>query len=73
MIFIFIVYDIPVQLGWFKGVFQIYAVQKILGHASISTTQVYSHLENENLFQYVDLLKIPDEATRSLPAIPETI
>ncbi len=44
-----------------QGGVSIYAVQKLLGHSSISTTQVYSHLEVENLFQYVDQLEMPDQ------------
>lgn len=34
----------------------IYTVQKLLGHNKIQTTQIYSHLQNENLSQAVNLL-----------------
>jgi site-specific recombinase XerD len=51
-----------------QGGVSIYAVQKILGHASISTTQVYSHLETENLFQYMEQIKPPEKSIQSLPA-----
>jgi site-specific recombinase XerD len=35
----------------------IYAVQKILGHVSIATNQIYAHLQTENLHSEVN--KIP--------------
>jgi len=34
----------------------IYVVKELLGHESISTTQIYSHLQSENLNQAVSLL-----------------
>jgi len=34
----------------------IYVVKELLGHESISTTQIYSHLQSENLTQAVNLL-----------------
>ncbi|HCY76489.1 MAG TPA: hypothetical protein DHV28_11260 [Ignavibacteriales bacterium] len=34
----------------------IYTVQKLLGHSKIQTTQIYSHLQKENLSQAVNLL-----------------
>ena len=34
----------------------IYTVQKLLGHNKIQTTQIYSHLQKENLSQAVNLL-----------------
>jgi len=34
----------------------IYVVKELLGHESISTTQIYSHLQSENLSQAVSLL-----------------
>ena len=34
----------------------IYTVQKLLGHNKIQTTQIYSHLQKENLTQAVNLL-----------------
>ena len=34
----------------------IYVVKELLGHESISTTQIYSHLQSENLSQAVGLL-----------------
>ena len=36
----------------------LYAVQKRLGHSSISVTQVYSHLQPEQLHETVNRLKI---------------
>jgi site-specific recombinase XerD len=39
----------------------IYAVQRLLGHSSISVTQVYSHLEVDSLFQSVARISIPAE------------
>ena len=38
-----------------RGV-SIYVVKELLGHESISTTQIYSHLQSENLSQAVSLL-----------------
>lgn len=40
-----------------KGV-SIYKVSKLLGHSSISTTQIYSHLQQEDLY---DVVKLFDE------------
>ena len=34
----------------------IYVVKELLGHESISTTQIYSHLQSENLCQVISLL-----------------
>ena len=34
----------------------IYVVQKLLGHSSISTTQIYSHLNQNNLERAIKLL-----------------
>jgi site-specific recombinase XerD len=34
----------------------IYTIQKLLGHSNISTTQIYSHLNQGNLISAVDLL-----------------
>jgi len=36
----------------------IYVVKELLGHESISTTQIYSHLQSENLSQAVSLLDL---------------
>jgi integrase len=41
----------------------IYAIQRILGHSSISMTQVYSHLEAESLFQSVNKITFEPDAT----------
>jgi site-specific recombinase XerD len=38
-----------------RGV-SLYAVKELLGHEDIKTTQIYSHLQNENLSQAVNLL-----------------
>lgn len=38
-----------------KGV-SLYVVKELLGHEDIKTTQIYSHLEKENLFSAVNLL-----------------
>lgn len=38
-----------------KGV-SLYAIKELLGHEDIKTTQIYSHLQKENLFQAVNLL-----------------
>jgi len=38
-----------------KGV-SLYIVKELLGHSSITTTQIYSHLDNGSLAQAVDLL-----------------
>ncbi|HUL43734.1 MAG TPA: site-specific integrase [Bacteroidota bacterium] len=37
----------------------IYAIQRLLGHSSISVTQVYSHLETDGLFSSVERLQLP--------------
>ncbi len=37
----------------------LYAVQKLLGHSSISVTQVYSHLQPEQLHETVNRLRVP--------------
>ncbi len=34
----------------------LYVVKELLGHEDLKTTQIYSHLQNENLFQAVNLL-----------------
>jgi len=34
----------------------IYTVQKLLGHNKIQTTQIYSHLQKENLFSAINIL-----------------
>jgi integrase/recombinase XerD len=38
-----------------KGV-SLYVVKELLGHEDLQTTQIYSHLQKENLFQAVNLL-----------------
>src|SRR5690606_4742814 len=38
-----------------KGV-QLYTVQKILGHSSINTTQIYAHLKMDEMRKAVELL-----------------
>jgi integrase/recombinase XerD len=38
-----------------RGV-SLYAVKELLGHEDIKTTQIYSHLQKENLIQAVNLL-----------------
>ena len=38
-----------------RGV-SLYAVKELLGHENIKTTQIYSHLQKENLLQAVNLL-----------------
>jgi len=41
-----------------QGQVPIYEIQKLLGHRSISTTQIYAHLENEHLRQSLDRLDL---------------
>jgi len=38
-----------------RGV-NIYIIQKLLGHSNITTTQIYSHLQNENLVKAIKVL-----------------
>lgn len=38
-----------------KGV-SLYVVKELLGHEDLSTTQIYSHLNNENLIEAVNLI-----------------
>ncbi len=38
-----------------RGV-SLYAVKELLGHENIKTTQIYSHLQRENLLQAVNML-----------------
>ena len=38
-----------------RGV-SLYAVKELLGHENIKTTQIYSHLQKENLMEAVNLL-----------------
>ena len=40
-----------------RGV-SIYEVKELLGHASVQTTQIYSHLQNNHLLQAVNVLNI---------------
>lgn len=39
----------------------IYEVQKLLGHSSIEMTQVYSHLQSEQLHDTVNKISVPTE------------
>ena len=34
----------------------LYAVKELLGHGNIKTTQIYSHLQNENLYSAINIL-----------------
>jgi site-specific recombinase XerD len=38
-----------------KGV-SLYVVKELLGHSNLKTTEIYSHLENEDLFKAVNLI-----------------
>jgi len=38
-----------------KGV-SLYVVKELLGHENISTTQIYSHLQNDNLREAINLI-----------------
>ncbi len=38
-----------------RGV-SLYAVKELLGHENIKTTQIYSHLQRDNLSQAVNIL-----------------
>ncbi len=46
-----------------RGV-SIYVIKELLGHQDISTTQIYSHLQNKNLFDAVKLLDIDPEPNK---------
>jgi len=34
----------------------LYAVKELLGHENIKTTQIYSHLQRENIIQAIEML-----------------
>jgi len=34
----------------------LYVVKELLGHENLATTQIYSHLKTENLFEAVNVL-----------------
>ncbi|MBI9072952.1 MAG: tyrosine-type recombinase/integrase [Melioribacteraceae bacterium] len=38
-----------------KGV-SLYVVKELLGHEDLSTTQIYSHLQTENLIEAVNII-----------------
>jgi site-specific recombinase XerD len=42
-------------------------VQKILGQASVVTTQIYAHLEYENLRNAVETIQLIDSGVKALP------
>ncbi len=42
-------------------------VQKILGHASVVTTQIYAHLEYQNLRNAVETIQLTDSASTRSP------
>ena len=53
-----------------KGV-SLYVVKELLGHRDITTTQIYSHIRNENLFDAVNFLIPENEKTDKTKEIPE--
>lgn len=42
-------------------------VQQLLGHVSVVTTQIYAHLEHENLRAAVETIQLTDSAVDALP------